>query len=437
MFNFAERRKLYFLISAAVIIPGLIAMIYSTITDGSPIKLSIDFTGGTLMDVSFVDDQDEQDVRDTLQSFGLGNYIVQRLDPISTDVIAADQQQAGSRFLITVPNTTGTTEFFTFLQDPEQLGAFWSSLSTDDDPDRLDATNITPAEEPGYSVLDLSLVNDVNTEAVTTVLEAFGIEDAGVQVEQIDILPAQAGSRWQLRMEEIEDENRLNELKQHLRTELGAFWSLTPSNPTAEITSSSVSATVGKEVTRAAIVATMAVAVIVLVFIVFAFRKVPQSFRYGACAIIAMFHDILITMGVMSILGLLFEWEADALFLTAILTVVGFSVQDSIVVFDRIRENTPKYRGEPYEVIVNRSVLETVHRSLATQLNAIFVMVAILLFGGETIRQFIGILLIGLMSGTYSSIFNAVPLLVSWEKGEIPFVNREAKRKRKQAEAAS
>ena len=119
-------------------------------------------------------------------------------------------------------------------------------------------------------------------------------------------------------------------------------------------------------------------------------------------------------------------WEVDALFLTAMLTVVGFSVQDSIVVFDRIRENQPKYRHEDYETIVNRSVLETIHRSLATQLNAIFVMVAILLFGGATIKQFIAILLIGLLSGTYSSIFTAVPLLVSWEKGELPFVGRRA-----------
>jgi len=134
-----------------------------------------------------------------------------------------------------------------------------------------------------------------------------------------------------------------------------------------------------------------------------------------------MIHDVLVTMGVMSILGIFFGWEVDALFLTAVLTVVGYSVQDSIVVFDRIRENQPKYRGEPYETVVNRSVLETIHRSLATQLNAIFVMVAILLFGGQTIRQFIAILLIGLLSGTYSSIFTAVPLLVSWEKGELPF----------------
>ena len=124
-------------------------------------------------------------------------------------------------------------------------------------------------------------------------------------------------------------------------------------------------------------------------------------------------------MGIFSIFGLLLGWEADALFLTAMLTVTGYSVQDSIVVFDRIRENMPKRRGEPYERIVNRSLLETVHRSLATQLNAMFILVALLFFGGATIRQFIATLLIVLISGTYSSIFTAVPLLVVWEKGEL------------------
>jgi preprotein translocase SecF subunit len=126
-----------------------------------------------------------------------------------------------------------------------------------------------------------------------------------------------------------------------------------------------------------------------------------------------------VATGLFSIAGLVLGWEVDALFLTALLTVIGFSVQDTIVVFDRIRENIPKRRGEDYETIVNRSLLETIHRSLATQLNAIFVLIAILLFGGATIKQFVAVLLVGLLSGTYSSIFNAVPLLVAWQKGEI------------------
>lgn len=185
-----------------------------------------------------------------------------------------------------------------------------------------------------------------------------------------------------------------------------------------------VSATIGQEVTRSALAAVAVGALVITGFIVIAFRQVPNAIRYGICAIAAMIHDILLVMGVMSLLGLLLGWEIDALFLTAVLTVVGFSVQDSIVVFDRIRENIPKHLGEPYETIVNRSIWETIHRSLATQLNAFFIMIAILLFGGETVKQFIAILFIGLLSGTYSSIFTAVPLLVAWEKGELPFIGK-------------
>lgn len=186
-----------------------------------------------------------------------------------------------------------------------------------------------------------------------------------------------------------------------------------------------VSETVGAEVTRAALLAVLLSTLVVTGFIVIAFRSVPKALRYGICAIVAMFHDVLVVAGIMSLAGLLLGWEVDALFLTAVLTVVGFSVQDTIVMFDRIRENIPKYLGEPYEAIVNRSILETIHRSFATQLNAFFIMIAILLFGGDSIKQFIAILFVGLVTGTYSSVFIAVPLLVAWEKGEIPFISRK------------
>jgi preprotein translocase SecF subunit len=177
-----------------------------------------------------------------------------------------------------------------------------------------------------------------------------------------------------------------------------------------------VSPSVGAEVTRAAFVAIIVAAVIVLLYIMFSFRQVPHPVRYGTAAVAAMLHDIAVTFGFISITGLLFGWEVDALFLTAVLTVAGFSLQDTIVVFDRIRENIRKRPLEDFELIANRSVLETIHRSLATQLNAMFVMVAILLFGGASIKHFIAVLLVGLLSGTYSSIFNAVPILVAWEK---------------------
>ena len=184
-----------------------------------------------------------------------------------------------------------------------------------------------------------------------------------------------------------------------------------------------VSPTIGREVTRAAILAVAVAAVVITGFIVIAFRQVPKALRYGLCAIAAMIHDLIVVLGAMAFFSLTLGWEVDTLFLTAVLTVVGFSVQDSIVMFDRIRENIPKHIGEPYETIVNRSIWETIHRSLATQLNAFFIMIAILLFGGESIQQFISILFIGLLSGTYSSIFVAVPLLVAWEKGELPLIH--------------
>jgi preprotein translocase subunit SecF len=193
-----------------------------------------------------------------------------------------------------------------------------------------------------------------------------------------------------------------------------------------ELRFESVGPAVGAEVTRAAGIAVAVAAIFILLFIIFAFRKVPNAFRYGVCAIAAMIHDILVTVGLFSVAGFVLNWEADALFLTAILTVIGFSVQDTIVVFDRIRENIPKRRGEPFETIVNRSLLETIHRSLATQLNAIFVLVALLFLGGATMKQFVAVLLVGLLSGTYSSIFNAVPLLVVWETRKVVGQPQEA-----------
>jgi preprotein translocase SecF subunit len=131
--------------------------------------------------------------------------------------------------------------------------------------------------------------------------------------------------------------------------------------------------------------------------------------------IVAMAVNVVISLGFYALMGIVRGWEADALFLTALLTVIGFSVQDLIVVFDRIRENIPRYRRESFETIVNRSVSETVARSLATQLNAMFVMVAILFFGGPTIKPFIAVMLVGMVSETYTSLCVAVPLLVVWE----------------------
>jgi preprotein translocase subunit SecF len=179
-----------------------------------------------------------------------------------------------------------------------------------------------------------------------------------------------------------------------------------------------VSAAVGQEVARAAGVAVVMAALAILIYIWFAFRKVNHPFRYGTAAIIAMLHDVLVVVGMEAIFGHFLDWQVDSLFLTALLTVIGFSVHDTIVVFDRIRENSNIYRRVGYETVVNHSVVQTLDRSINTQLTVMITLLALALFGGTNIRHFVVILLVGVFSGTYSSIFNASPILVVWENKE-------------------
>ena len=180
----------------------------------------------------------------------------------------------------------------------------------------------------------------------------------------------------------------------------------------------SVGPAVGAEVTRRAAGAVGLAALGILAYITYAFRSVPGAYRYGLAAIVAMLHDVAVVLGVAAILGHFFGWEVDALFLTALLTIIGFSVHDTIVVFDRIRENQRLHRRLDYEVLVNHSIVQTLDRSINTQLTVMLTLLALLLFGGVTTRRFVTVLLIGILSGTYSSIFNAAPLLVVWHNRE-------------------
>lgn len=180
-----------------------------------------------------------------------------------------------------------------------------------------------------------------------------------------------------------------------------------------------VGPTVGQEVTTRAAIAVGVAALIVVIYITFAFRGIPHAFRYGVCAIISMIHDVGVVFSLGAIGGYFWGWQIDALFLTAVLTVIGFSVQDKIVVFDRIRENSGIYRKLPFETLVNHSIIQSLQRSINTQLMTVeFMLLALALFGGVTLREFALIMLVGLFSGTYSSLFIAAPILVAWENRE-------------------
>jgi protein-export membrane protein SecD/preprotein translocase SecF subunit len=310
LLDIVGKRRVYYVFSAAVISLGLLAMIISTTQFGSPLKPSIDFTSGSLMEVQF------------------------------------DQQP-----------------------QPDQVRQIFTNFSYDG--------------------------TDFNDTAVTTA-EQLGAETILIRSKFLD------------------DEAKA-EVQAEIRSQLGDF---------TELRFESVGPTIGAEVTRAGTYAVIAAAVAILLFFIWAFRSVPYAFRYGVAAVVAMFHDILVTAGLFAVFSLLLGWEMDALFLTAILTVIGYSVHDTIVVFDRIRENMPKYRNETFESVCNRSLLETLSRSVATSVSTTFVVVALLAFGGSTITQFVTIILVGVISGTYSSIFTAVPILVSWQQGEFSHLFR-------------
>lgn len=180
----------------------------------------------------------------------------------------------------------------------------------------------------------------------------------------------------------------------------------------------SVGPVIGQEVTKRAMLAVALAALAIILYITFAFRGVQHAVRYGVAAILAMLHDVLVVVGMEALIGHFVGWQADSMFLTAVLTVIGFSVHDTIVVFDRIRENSNVFRKLSFTEVVNHSTVQTLARSINTQLTVMLCLLAMALFGGVTIRHFVTILLIGVFSGTYSSIFNASPILVVWENRE-------------------
>jgi preprotein translocase subunit SecF len=189
-----------------------------------------------------------------------------------------------------------------------------------------------------------------------------------------------------------------------------------------------VSGTVAGETARNAVIAVVIAAVAMLFYIVWAFRRMPKPFRWGTCAVIALIHNVFIIVGVFSLLGWLAGLAIDALFITALLAVVGYSINNTVVVFDRIRENVSRHIRTDFAETVNDSLIETLGRCLNTALTTFFVLLALLLFGGATIHYFVLVLLFGVIIGTYDSLCFSGQLLVVWEKREwrelLPFTKR-------------
>jgi len=179
---------------------------------------------------------------------------------------------------------------------------------------------------------------------------------------------------------------------------------------------STVGASVAEDTVQNAITAVVIAAIFVMIYIMYAFRSVPSSYKYALAAVVALIHDVVIVLGVFAILGLAISAEVNAIFIVGILTVIGYSVNDTIVIFDRIRENVTLAPGREFRSTVNISINESVTRSLGTSITTVTVILAMLLFGGVSLRDFLIVLLLGVLVGTYSSMFVAAQVLVLWER---------------------
>lgn len=287
---------------------------------------------------------------------------------------------------------------------------------------------ITPGLNPGIdftggSTLTLAFQGDVSQTDLRNRLAAEGHPDATVQ---------KLGDRtFFIRTKELSGDTETGESEDSPKTRLinALEANLSPDGVT-ELSFDLVSPVVASETVVNALYAVLAAAVGIFIYIWWAFRNVPSPFRYGAAAIVALVHDTIIVIGIFSILGAVLDMEVGTMFLIAILTVIGYSVNDTIVVFDRIRENVGNHPNRELSEVVNLSISETIGRSLNTSITLLITLLALFLFGGTTIREFLMVLLIGVVAGTYSSIAIASQVLISWEYGDIGGVFRRFRQPR-------
>lgn len=252
----------------------------------------------------------------------------------------------------------------------------------------------------GGTSTEIEFQQPYDIEKVRQVLSDRGLSNVQLQT---------TGERGLIIKTESIDKEQHDQIETDLKSKVGEY---------EEKSFNSIGPVIGQELKKKAFYQLGLVSLGIILYIAYAFRKVSRpitSWQFGIAAIIALLHDLLIVLGIFSILGHYKGIEIDSLFVTAMLTVLGFSIHDTIVVFDRIRENLRVYAGQSIDFIVNHSISQTLVRSLNTSLTVLFVLLALLLFGGESVRYFVMALFIGIAAGTYSSIFVASPILVLWQ----------------------
>jgi preprotein translocase SecF subunit len=368
VFDIIGKKRFFFAVSLLITIPGLIFILLTPITNGAEgLKFSIDYTGGTEWSIKFKDE-------------------AVTADQVRAELVALGQEDA---------STTRTGSGFIDIR--------MSKLDLRDIPTPEPSTTPAPSGSPGPSASPGSSggvgpVPSPTTAPTATPAPTPSGTPAATGTPGPTQVPGSANT--------VPTQGEIGDIAFALQAKFG------PIIEQAKL--SSIGAVVSSDLIQQAVILILVGSLGILAWITLRFRDV----KFGVTALVALLHDVIVVVGIFAILGTLFGVKIDGLFVTAMLTVIGFSVHDTIVVFDRIRENRARHAGEPFAEVVNHSILQTFGRSITTSFTVVLTLTTLLLFGGSATQEFVLALLIGIISGTYSSIFNAAPLLVVWQEWE-------------------
>lgn len=412
--------------SLLVIVAGIVSM-----TIPPAFRVGIDFAGGSAISVELTKPVDQAELRQLFTAAGHSEAVIQKVGEkgslIRTNTLGEVQKDA--KGVIIKPSGRETIENALMQKYGSGLEAWTLTFDKPVDEAALKA-ELAAAGRAGATV---TKVSDLQFTIVTTPFKPAPPSSAPAEVKPPEQAAAEAKPASETAQQAQPPSPPLGEreqLEKALSDKFGAIKSSTvlPDRPWKTLDISSVSPSVARETVRNAIIAVVVASFAILLFIWWAFRKVQSSFAMGAAAVLALVHDVLVTLGLFSILGKFINVEVNAIFIGGMLTVVGYSVHDTIVVFDRIRENSIRFSSRSLATNINNSIAETISRSLNTSLTTLIAIIALLLLGGPTIASFLLALLIGIVTGTYSSIFVASQLLVVWRQREWlgPFSRKRA-----------
>ena len=372
MFDIIGKKRWFFLISLVITIPGLIFILLTPITNGAEgLKFSIDYTGGTEWSIRFKDETvTAEQLRAELVALGQDDATVTRTGQGLLDI------RMSKLDLREVPTPAPT---------PAPSGSPGASPGASNSP----GASVSPAPSAAPTATPAPTPSPTAAPSPTPVPTV---------VPGPTQFPGSANT--------VPTQGEIGQIAFALQAKFG------PIQEQAKL--SSIGAVVSADLINQAVLLILVGSLGILGWITLRFRDV----KFGVTALVALLHDVIVVVGIFAILGTLFGVKIDGLFVTAMLTVIGFSVHDTIVVFDRIRENRARHAGEPFSEIVNHSILQTFGRSITTSFTVVLTLTTLLLFGGSATQEFVLALLIGIISGTYSSIFNAAPLLVVWQDWE-------------------